>query len=166
MQAIIEVIRLMKEEMAFYKQLFFLAEEKHDSLKQKDLQRLDEIIKKEQGVLFEIKLMQQSRDKAVRNAALEMQMPLEEMSLRALAEQAPEPLRAEILALREEFSSIMESLKLKSEINRRIIENELDYVGFMLSYTTQEGTAANNYDQAGNTGLDSAFRRGLFDQKA
>ncbi len=166
MKEIDKAVLIIAQEKEAYRKALDLAKEKHNSLKQKDLQRLDEVVKKEQGALFEIKLAQQKREKILREVASAMQLPPEELNLRTLAQLAPDRQKENIENLRVEFSKLVDEYKRQDTINRRIIEDELDYIGFVMNFSTREGSAANNYDQAGNTGREPAYRAGLFDQKA
>lgn len=131
------LIAALREETIIYSELLEMSGEKRDAIFQKNVDRLDAVVRREQGAAANLAHWEKQRLASMDAPASPSGSP----ALLFYAEQAPPEERKELLALHEELSEIIRKLQKANTENKALIESRLEYVRFALDVLTADQTS-------------------------
>ncbi len=131
-----KLIGALSEEKAVYEELVELAEEKRDAVYKKDLERLDSVVRREQGAVMRLGHWEKQRLSCLEALKDHPGSP----TLLFLAETAPSAERDALLKVHEELSGLIDTLRKANAGNKALIESRLEYVRFVLDVLNEDQT--------------------------
>lgn len=131
-----KLIGALSEEKAVYEELVELAEEKRDAVYKKDLERLDSVVRREQGAVMRLGHWEKQRLSCLEALKDRPGSP----TLLFLAETAPPAERDALLKVHEELSGLIDTLRKTNAGNKALIESRLEYVRFVLDVLNEDQT--------------------------
>jgi len=140
-----------------------LSQKKKDVIIQGDVAELERIVQAEQLVMSQIMAIERARHEAATALARERGLPEGEVSFSQLVQLARGEEREQLEAFRQEFSHVLQEQTLINELNRSLIETQLQFINITLDAVVQaqEGNH-NNYTSEGEAGA-RAQRIGIID---
>ncbi|MDL2220635.1 flagellar protein FlgN [Eubacteriales bacterium OttesenSCG-928-N14] len=152
----------LAKERAVYEQLLQLSIDKKDVIIAGDVNALEAIVKLETESLARIKPLEQARKTLVLEIAKENNIDSNELTLEALASLAPE-CAAALLAERELFSHTIGQIQDSNDINRKLIDTQIEITQVMLNAMGQLAYATATYTPSGATTSEHTGRVSMVD---
>jgi flagellar biosynthesis/type III secretory pathway chaperone len=154
---------ILSEEKAVYTELLKLSEEKRLAVFERDVQRLDAVVRREQSAIIDLNHWEKQRlvcmDAPNNDRLARGQGPSDAPTLLFFADKAPPPERERLLALHEELSGLLRELSKRNAENKALIESRLEYVQFAVDALTAEQTAGLSGSGYGKMPRDSGVIR-------
>jgi flagellar biosynthesis/type III secretory pathway chaperone len=154
---------ILSEEKAVYTELLELSEEKRAAVFDRDVQRLDAVVRREQSAVTELSHWEKQRlmcmDAPGNDQLIQGQGPSDAPTLLFFADKAPAGERARLLQLHEELSGLLRELSKRNAENKNLIESRLEYVQFAVDALTAEQTAGLSGSVYGKSPQESGLDR-------
>lgn len=120
-------MEILKKEYELYEELYRIAGEKKDILLKEDIDQLAELVSEEEGLLLELKELEEER------------LSLEMDSIH---------LKDEFIELKKQLKNLAESLKQRNYLNSKLIDNSLSLINLNLNLIKDYG-GKKIYDKKG-----------------
>ncbi len=147
---------VLEEEKGLYEQLVEMAKEKQEYIVKNDLDKLNQTIAQEDGLLGQINEQEKKRKDVVE------ELTGEEKTFSEICRLAPADLTEKLRALRGELLLVLEELGEINSTNGRLIQDSMQINTMTLQALTSAGEDS-TYSQEGDKKAPS---RTLFDKKA
>ncbi|MGB4046016.1 MAG: flagellar export chaperone FlgN [Halanaerobiales bacterium] len=121
------LLDILKKEYELYEELYKIAGEKKDILLKEDIDQLAELVSEEEGLLLELKELEEER------------LSLEMDSIH---------LKDEFIELKKQLKNLAESLKQRNYLNSKLINNSLSLINLNLNLIKDYG-GKKIYDKKG-----------------
>lgn len=121
------LLDILKKEYELYEELYKIAGEKKDILLKEDIDQLAELVSEEEGLLLELKELEEER------------LSLEMDSIH---------LKDEFIELKKQLKNLAESLKQRNYLNSKLIDNSLSLINLNLNLIKDYG-GKKIYDKKG-----------------
>lgn len=132
MNNLLENLKVILEvEIAIYKEIDKLAEEKKQVIISNDLKNLEKFTEFEEKMVFELGKAEKEREFIIEEIAKEMGKS-KNITVTEMLESIPAQFALEIKKLKEELLDVVNSVKEKNEVNNLLIQESLNYVNFNL----------------------------------
>lgn len=131
------LISLLKEQIASYEQLLELAKKKQQALIGNDIELLEDLNKEEHGVILGATKLEKKRLEVIRSLNGFFGSGLENVTLKEMADKAPEPFQGQLSEVYEELNFLVDQLQKINEENSSLIEQALKIVNFTINTITQ-----------------------------
>lgn len=162
-----ELLDILEQQKECYEGLLTLANYKTESVKNKELQLLTQIVEKEEEFIGRINLLDKKRESLLKDIALVTGLKYKEITLTKLVDKMGKDLDVSValIKIRTQLLELMEQLKAQNQINKMIIEESLDYVNFTINAikSTKMTQIPVNYGRPGEE--ETLQTRSLFDQR-
>lgn len=140
---------IISSEVAAYKELLALSEQKKDVLINNQTKELNEIVSKEQSILGKIKQHEHSREDCTAKISHACGLSGVKIDLQTIIDNAENPLRKDIIELRCELKKVVSELSNINEQNKMLIDTHRKFVSFSLEAITGQMNTLNTYSNAG-----------------
>jgi flagellar biosynthesis/type III secretory pathway chaperone len=143
---------VLSEEKAVYTELLKLSEEKREAVFERDVQRLDAIVRREQSAVTDLTHWEKQR-----LACMDAHTSSDAPTLLFFADIAPPEDGARLRKLHGELSVLLREVSKRNAENKALIETRLEYVQFAVDALTAEQTAGLYGSGYGKTLPDSGM---------
>lgn len=162
-----DLLEILEHQKECYEGLLTLANYKTESVKNKELELLTQIVEKEEEFIGRVNLLDKKRESMLKDIALVTGLKYEEITLTRLVDKMGKDLEISeaLLKVRGEILELMEGLRAQNEINKMIIEESLEYVNFTINAikSTKMTQIPVNYGRPGEE--ETLQTRSLFDKR-
>lgn len=148
-QELANLIAILEEQRDIQSSLVALSERKIAVIAAGDVDTLNEITGQEQQAVACVAAVERKQTACVENLARLMDKPVAELRLAAVIEHAHGQQKLLLSKLREELTALVEKQVQYNDMNRKLLEMNMDYIQFILNRATRE-TAAPTYGSAGD----------------
>ncbi len=148
-QELANLIDILQEQRDIQSSLVALSERKIAVIAAGDVDTLSSITEQEQQAVSCIAAVERKQTACVENLARLMGRPVAELRLAAVIEHAHGQQKQILSKLREELTALVEKQVQYNDMNRKLLEMNMDYIQFILNRTTREA-AAPTYGSAGD----------------
>ncbi|MCL1808102.1 MAG: flagellar protein FlgN [Oscillospiraceae bacterium] len=157
-----QLINVLTEIKAVYTELLALTEETRTAVFDKDIDRLDAVVRREQEAAVRLEHWEKRRLACMAVPEGSPDPP----TLLFFAGQAPEEEGLRLRSLHDELDGLIQNLLLKNKENKKLVESKLDYVRFALDALQAEQTAGLYGSMYGSAPPDGGLiQKTVFDQK-
>ncbi|NLX76517.1 MAG: flagellar protein FlgN [Clostridiaceae bacterium] len=143
------LIKVFEYERRLYAQILEEAENKTDVIVKGDVNSLQETVLREQSIIKELDKLRDVREQIIAQISRKTGKKPEEITVSYLAEIFPEDKAKRLTEIRDSLKETIERLKLKNDINQKLLNNALDYVNFSLNLMMQPSPQATQYGSKG-----------------
>jgi flagellar biosynthesis/type III secretory pathway chaperone len=154
---------ILSEVKAVYTELLELSEEKREAVFERDVQRLDAVVRQEQAAVTNLNHWEKQRlvcmDAPGNDQLVRGQSPSDAPTLLFFADNAPDGERERLHTLHGELSGLLRELTKRNAENKALIESRLEYVQFAVDALTAEQTAGLYGSGYGRTPPESGMER-------
>lgn len=140
---------IISSEVAAYKEMLELSEQKRDVLINNQTNELNEIVSKEQGILGRIKQYEHSREDCTAKISCVCGLTDTIMDLQTIIDNAENPLKKDIIELRYVLKEVVSELSNINEQNKMLIDTHRKFVSFSLEAITGQMSTLNTYSNEG-----------------
>lgn len=161
-----ELIESLTQERAVYQQLLALSADKQPVLIKGDVQRLEEMTRREQGMLEELRAIEARREADSEKLARCYGIAESPVRLRTLIEASPLADRLKLQLIWRQLEQVLADLARWNIKNRKLIEIQLRYANCFIDVLTGSTVVGNTYNESGNVRPKQNGRVGLINQKA
>ena len=128
-----ELIIILKEELNILRNLNDLTYGKTDIIIANEVEKLEEITKKEENLINEIALKEKEREELLYNWGLK-----KDISISEIIEKTPEG-KEELNILKEELLNLLKDIQSRNLVNNELIQENLEWLDFNMNliYNTQ-----------------------------
>ncbi|MDR0292701.1 MAG: flagellar protein FlgN [Oscillospiraceae bacterium] len=156
------LIGVLSEEKAVYTELLELAGEKRAAVFEKNIERLDAVVRREQGVAARLSHWEKQRLACMGAPEGSAEPP----TLLFFADQAPPEDGERLRVLHDELGGLLRELTKLNAENKTLIESRLEYVRFALDVLNAEQTSGLYGSRYGSTPPDSGMvQKTVLDKK-
>jgi flagellar biosynthesis/type III secretory pathway chaperone len=155
------LLKILDEEIDLYKTILEVSNEKTLLLKENKVKELEEITKKEEGLVADVIAKEKVRIQEVKNICKRYGKPEQSLKIEELCEFIDNS-KDELLNCKKEITKILEELKKVNKMNSVLINSSLEYVNFAVNMLTE--TSKKPTYEAKGVQINSA-QRNLFDIK-
>lgn len=128
-----KIIQNLTNLVRMHKSLLDLATKKTDIIVESNMEELDALIKKEQAHVAAIEQLERQRQQLVTDyLAAKGSAPSLTPTVAELIEAADAPNKAKIQTIREELLTIIDALRVKNELNQKMVYQSLQMVNMTL----------------------------------
>ncbi|KLU62018.1 FlgN protein [Peptococcaceae bacterium CEB3] len=122
----------LRRQLGIYQDLLAMAGEKQEALVANDLKNLERIVAGEEQLILQAAQLEQERLELAGEAAQQMQLPVEELTLGKLGENY-----VQFNSIQEELETVIAAIRQKQSSNQKLIEQAMKVIDFSLSLMTQ-----------------------------
>lgn len=143
------MIEILKKELEIYQEMLKISENKTDIIVKDKVDELQEMTNCEEEFVKQFIAIEKERIQIVKNFASENGFGEKILKVTEICEYFPED-KDELMRLRYEILDVIEKIKVKNELNGKLLKNSLEYINFSVGLAT--GTSSGNgvYGQTGN----------------
>ena len=161
---IIALKDVMTAEKDAYFELLSLSEKKKDILIQNDIAALNTLIRRETEQMRLIKPLAQERQTLSKNIKEHYGLSKLE-TIDDVISLADGRLKDELATLKKDYNQILKRLSDCNDLNKKLIETQMQYTDFCIGVLTQNMKTSDIYNGNGSVSEDQTSRFGLIDQK-
>lgn len=164
-----ELIGSLEGELVLYEKLIPIAELKAVSIVDNDLEQLAKVNKDEQVILDELAVLENKRERSVKNIKDVLNRNSEDMNLDKIIDiLAGQPVeQGRLKAVQKELRAVTERLRQVNLQNKSLIEESLDMIEFSMNLLqgARMTPENNNYNRSASFMDASVSHTGMFDAK-
>jgi len=135
-----ELLTTLTTQHQLYEEMLILSEEKLSTIKNNDINLLQQITAAETAIIGKNQRLETKRVDLVKNIGIVLNKSPGELTLTNIAEIINSNVESkEILALRDKLKITLEALKEKNEQNKLLIQSSLDYIDFSVNLLRDQG---------------------------
>jgi flagellar biosynthesis/type III secretory pathway chaperone len=131
------LIEVLSEIKTVYAELLELADEKRSAVFEKNIERIDAVVRREQAAAVRLSHWEKQRLLCMDSP----EGPSEQTTLLFLSARAPKDEGEKLRFLHDELSEMLQSLTKKNTENKTLVESRLEYVQFVLDALSAEQSA-------------------------
>ena len=161
-----ELMNILEEETGCYQTLLDMADNKRDVIIQGDVPSLQEITKKEQELAGFLLRLEKKRQENVMDICQVTNRKPEDMTIQKLIDLLKGNEKNQLKETQEELLSVVEQLKSKNELNKKLIAQSLELLDFTMNavQSMRSAPTSNNYQSRG-TNYHDYQGKNFFDAK-
>lgn len=143
------MIEILKKELEIYQEMLKISENKTDIIVKDKVDELQEMTNCEEEFVKQFISLEKERIQIVKNFAAEKGLGEQILKVSEISEYFPD-MKEELMSLRKEILAVIEKVKVKNDLNAKLLKNSLEYINFSVGLAT--GTSAGNglYGQSGS----------------
>ncbi|MGG3799016.1 flagellar protein FlgN [Metabacillus fastidiosus] len=157
-----KLIDTLRKLLTLHRRLYEVALQKTDSLKNENIEEMTNLIQQEQKIVQAIKQAEEERIQCTG----EFLNRKEDLIITACIEKASEIEKVKLREIYEEFSEILNDLKVTNELNKQLAHQSLQFTSLTLNMLMPNENNIPNYNRSDSNKLTGNKRRSLFDSKA
>lgn len=158
-----QLIQALNKEYEIYERVLEIAEKKKRIIIEGKIKDLDDITSKEQTMIISIGKLENIRTAILKNIAYELSLDKAE-NISKLIQHLDEENKERVLAIKDKFNDILETIKDKNELNNKLIKQSLEYIEFNKNLLTSLENQGSTYG-SGAQEKDVNTKKNLFDAK-
>lgn len=143
------LIKVFKYENMLYSQILEEADNKTEVIVKGDVDSLQVSVGKEQKTIKELNKLQAAREQIVAQIAKKAEKKPEELTITYLLSILPEEKAKKLSSISDKLKETIGELRIKNELNQKLLKNAIDYVNFSLNLLTQPTPQATQYGRKG-----------------
>jgi flagellar biosynthesis/type III secretory pathway chaperone len=159
----IRLNQILNEEYKLYSQIFEISKEKTDIIIEGKVKELERITNLEQSIVFKLGKLEGIREEISVALAGSMKLDPEKVRLEDLEKGLGEN-ATELRETQGKLVNLIKKIGEKNELNKKLLENSLDYVNFSINLFSQVESDGNKYGKDGSV-KDSPKKKARFDMK-
>lgn len=150
------MLHILSDEMGIYKKLLELSMSKKNAMMSNDIEVLNSITKSEGLLIADIAKLERDRTKVLETIAEQTNADPNEIGIEAVYRLANDEQSGRLDVIRAEMEEIITKQMEYNDINKLLIEANLEYINSVLSLVTSEG--GNKVTTYGVTGRSKAVQ--------
>lgn len=158
-----QLIPVMGDQLAAYKELLDIAEKKTDILIKGDVKLLGEITELEQSLILKMGKLEEERFGIVLNLAKEYNKDAEDIKPDLIKGLLPREDSEAFSKIYEELKEVLKQVGERNKTNGKLIQQVLEYINFSIDLLTDVGETKTNYSPDGTSAQETIH---FIDKKA
>jgi len=146
-----ELIKVLKDELSAYTDLFKIAIKKTDILTKGDVELLSKITAIEQETIVKIGNMEGQRFEIMNTIAKKYKKDISEINAEYLGDIMPEDQAREFFKTYESLKKVLNDIQERNKINEKLINRALEYIQFTIDLIAQSSKEESGYSASGKT---------------
>lgn len=147
------LIKVLDYENRLYTQLYSIAESKTEIIIKGETDNLQAVVGKEQRLISELNRLNDAREQIVEQIGKKTGKSHNEVAISDIIKELPENEAERLRNVKEKLKETIYKLKIKNDLNQKLIKNALDYVDFSLNLLTEPAPQVTQY---GRQGIETA----------
>lgn len=140
-QQLASLITVLEEQRDIQAALVGLSEKKIAVIAGGDVNALNEITEQESAIVARIAAVERKQTACVESLAAFMGVPATQLRIQAVITAARGPLKQRLTTLREELTVLVEKQVKYNDMNRRLLEMNMEHIQFLLNRNGTERSA-------------------------
>jgi len=166
-QILSDLCNLLLEQKDVLEKMLKLSEEERQVIIAGESGKLEDIVRQEVRELSKLGKIEKARTALHKTIAAEFGMPVQDITVSAIAEQSEPDERDTIVQLQKELTELIEKHTALNAENRELIKAHIEYTDMMLELMVDPEDPLNNfYGGDGKTAPDRKKQTGFFDGQA
>ena len=143
------LIKVLDYENRLYGQLFTIAESKTDRIINNEIEDLQAAVGKEQRLFSELNKLRDAREQIIGQISFKIGKASSEVTVSDIIKELPENQAKRLSDVRDKLKATVDKLKVKNDLNQKLLQNALDYVDFSLNLLTEPAPQTPQYGRKG-----------------
>lgn len=152
---VIEIINVLEEETVIYLELLSLSKEKKQFLIDGNTKEINRIVSLERSLAIEVTKLEKNREGIVWKIAKEFNLNADELNISEISKKVGKDYDDILTKKAMRLNEILTEIKSINSVNKELVDQSLDYIGFSLNMLTSIGETDNSY---GNSGAAKAAK--------
>lgn len=163
-----ELVYILDKELKVYRDLLSISKEKTQIIVNNKLEELQQLTEKEQIFTSRVSQFEKRREEIINDIAIVINRRSDELTINKLIELIGNSLKEQeqLVNIYDEFKSVLDELKQKNELNKKLIEQSLDFINFTVNAIQSSKMAPQtaHYENKGYAG-NNYSSNSMFDRK-
>lgn len=143
------LIKVLDYENRLYRQLFSIAESKSDIIINGEIESLQATIADEQRLAADLNKLTEAREQIVGQIGKKTGKAVKDVIVTDIISELPEEQAKKLSAVKDKLKDTISKLKAQNALNKKLLQNALDYVDFSLALLTESVPQTTQYDRKG-----------------
>ncbi|GAB6107648.1 flagellar protein FlgN [Fusibacter bizertensis] len=157
-----QLVQTLDKETEIYNDLLQLAKSKREVIKAQDIDKLEEMVSEEQGLVVSLFKLEEIREKVVDKIMRDEKIDFVD-NVTQLAELLKLDDRHKILDAKNKLMVLIKTVNEETKFNGRLLEDKLELINFNISLLAQTGEDSGRYGK--RAGNEENERKNLFDAR-
>jgi hypothetical protein len=158
-----QLVMALEKEEEIYQDILELSLNKKQAIIDGDVKNLEKIVNKEKALAMSLIKLDNIRVRIVNEILKENGVNSVE-NITELSEYINAMAKEKILKLKSKLNHVIKKVKNENELNKDLVEQQLDYIQFNIDLMTNVDLGSNNYSKEANDNVKKG-RKNLFDAK-
>jgi len=158
-----QLVMALEKEEEIYQDILDLSLKKKQAIIDGDVKNLEKIVTKEKALAMSLIKLDNIRVRIVNEILKENGVDSVE-NITELSEYIDPMSKEKILKLKSKLNHVINKVKNENELNKDLVEQQLDYIQFNIDLMTNVDLGSNNYSKEANDNVKKG-RKNLFDAK-
>jgi len=158
-----QLVMALEKEEEIYQDILDLSLKKKQAIIDGDVKNLEKIVNKEKALAMSLIKLDNIRVRIVNEILKENNVDSVE-NITELSEYINPMAKEKILKLKSKLNHVIKKVKNENELNKDLVEQQLDYIQFNIDLMTNVDLGSNNYSKEANDNVKKG-RKNLFDAK-
>lgn len=158
-----QLVMALEKEEEIYQDILELSLNKKQAIIDGDVKNLEKIVNKEKALAMSLIKLDNIRVRIVNEILKENGVDSVE-NITELSEYIDPMAKEKILKLKSKLNHVIKKVKNENELNKDLVEQQLDYIQFNIDLMTNVDLGSNNYSKEANDNVKKG-RKNLFDAK-
>jgi len=156
-----ELIATLDREFQVYTEVYSLSKVKRRAIIEGDIKTLDEITKKEQGIIYTLGNLEKARESIMNDVYEELQLKNIE-NIEELIKYLDKDTADKLMDIKEKLMGLLTSIKEENELNSKLIKQSLEFIDFNKNLIASIENMVPSYGIDGN---EKKIQSNFFDAK-
>ncbi len=143
------LIKVLDYENRLYRQLFSISESKSDIIINGEIESLQATIADEQRLAADLNKLTEAREQIVGQIGKKTGKAVKDVIVTDIISELPEEQAKKLSAVKDKLKDTISKLKAQNALNKKLLQNALDYVDFSLALLTESVPQTTQYDRKG-----------------
>lgn len=144
-----QVIEILKKQLEIYHEILKISENKTDIIVKDKIDELKPIVEREETLVGSYISLEKKRISVIKEFAKSKGIE-KVLKIDDLCEYFPDNAN-EMQELKKEVLDVTKKIKVKNELNEKLVKNSLDFINFSVGLLTGTNTGTGTYGKGGNT---------------
>ena len=158
-----QLVMALEKEEEIYQDILDLSLKKKQAIIDGDVKNLEKIVNKEKALAMSLIKLDNIRVRIVNEILKENNVDSVE-NITELSEYINPMAKEKILKLKSKLNHVIKKVRNENELNKDLVEQQLDYIQFNIDLMTNVDLGSNNYSKEANDNVKKG-RKNLFDAK-
>ena len=158
-----QLVMALEKEEEIYQDILELSLNKKQAIIDGDVKNLEKIVTKEKALAMSLIKLDNIRVRIVNEILKENGVDSVE-NITELSEYINPMAKEKILKLKSKLNHVIKKVRSENELNKDLVEQQLDYIQFNIDLMTNVDLGSNNYSKEANDNVKKG-RKNLFDAK-
>lgn len=159
------LIKTLQYELKTYQEILKVAERKTDVLVKNDASEIANITEQEKAMADQTVKLNHIREKVLSSIAEEYKQDYKSLTIEKLKEIVKEPYKSQLEDIQKKLTDLLGKLNARNNINKKLIENVIEYLDFNIQLLAAPEPAAPIYGKSG-TEVSGGVKRSMLDVKS